>query len=231
MTAPSTEALKPESSNSYEAGLKTRALQERLQLNIALFLTVFDNYQASSPDLVNGTLVTRLINAGTVSTRGVEWEFALHPLENLVLDGAGAWTRARVDNFNCPPQAPASCDISGQPLPFAPDWKLNTTVSYTIAVGPAQRLVLGSGYHWQSSTQFQLTQTPDTVQGPYGIWDASVALSDDLRGWTLRALVKNITGRNYSEYLAHGDLAGVVRWAPRDARRYAGIEILQTFGR
>ena len=231
MEATATDALKPETSNSYEIGLKSRSLNERLQLNLAFFLTVFDNYQASIPNVVNGTLVTRLINAGTVSTRGIESDVAFRLLDNLTLSGAGAWTRARVDNFNCPPQADVSCDMNGQPLPFAPAWKLDTEAAYTVAIGRSRRLVLSSDYHWQSSVQFQLTQTPDSVQGSYGIWDASLALSDDSRGWTLRALVKNITDKDYSAFLVHGNLAGVMRWVPRDARRYAGIEVLKTFGR
>jgi iron complex outermembrane receptor protein len=226
-----TNALRPQSSNSYEAGFKTRMLDERLQLNMALFWTVFANYQANFPDVVGGTLVTRLINAGTVSTRGIESELTVRPSKALTLGASGAWTRARVDDFNCPPQASSSCDINGQPLPFAPDWKINTEGTYSVSAGGGRALTFSADYHWQSRVQYQLTEAPDTVQGAYGILDAGLALSDDLHGWTVRALVKNVLNKNYSEFLAHGDLAGVMRWVPRDATRYAGVEVLKTFGR
>jgi iron complex outermembrane receptor protein len=228
MSAAATNALKPQSSDSYEIGVKSRWLDERLQLNVAVFLTEFDNYQANFPDVLNGTRVTRLINAGRVSTQGIELEFAFRPIVSLTLTGAVARTRARVDDFNCPPQASASCDIDGQPMPFAPDWKLNIAANYVMPLSGPWQLVLDSDYHWQSRVQFQLTETPDTAQGAYGIWDASVALVSS-GGWTLRALVNNITDQGYSEFLAHGDLAGVVRWVPRDASRYAGIDVRKLF--
>jgi iron complex outermembrane receptor protein len=229
MSAPAADALKPETSSSYELGLKSRAANQRLQVDIALFLTYFDNYKASFPDVLNGALVTRLINAGSVSTRGVELDFAYLPRDDLTISGAAAATRARVDNFNCPAGAGPGCNINGQPLPFAPDWKLDINAQYVIQARGSLHWVLASDFQWQSRVQYQLTETADTTQGAYGIWNASVTLADDLRGWSVRALVKNITDTNYSEYLAHGDFAGVMRWLPRDASRYAGIDVRKSF--
>jgi iron complex outermembrane receptor protein len=229
MSAQATTALQPETSRSYELGLKSRSLGRRLQANVALFQTDFDNYKANFPDLLDGALVTRLINAGAVSTRGAELDLAYRPRENLTITGAGAVTRARVDDFNCPPQAGASCEINGRPLPFAPHWKLDIDATYVIAAGARLQWVLDSDYRWQSSVQYQLTETADTIQAAYGIWNAGIALTDDSRGWSVRASVKNITDRSYSEYLAHGDFAGVMRWVPRDASRYAGVAIRKSF--
>jgi iron complex outermembrane receptor protein len=229
MSAPASAALRPETSSSYELGFKSRAANQRLQAGVALFLTDFDNYKANFPDVLNGALVTRLINAGSVSTRGVEVDFAYRPRDDLTLSGAAAATRARVDNFNCPAAAGPGCNINGQPLPFAPDWKLDIDAEYVIQAGGSLRWVLASDFQWQSRVQYQLTETADTTQGAYGIWNASVTLANDLRGWSVRALVKNITATSYSEYLAHGDFAGVMRWVPRDASRYAGIDIRKSF--
>jgi iron complex outermembrane receptor protein len=229
MSAPAADALKPETSSSYEIGFKSRAANQRLQADVALFLTYFDNYKASFPDVLNGALVTRLINAGSVSTRGVEADFAYRPRDDLTLSGAAAATRARVDNFNCPAEAGADCNINGQPLPFAPDWKLDIDAQYLIHAGGSLHWVFASDFQWQSRVQYQLTETADTSQGAYGIWNASVTLADDSRGWSVRALVKNITNTNYSEYLAHGDFSGVMRWVPRDVSRYAGIDIRKSF--
>ena len=64
--------LAPETSKSYEAGLKMILMDQRLRLNLAAFLTDYDGYQANVQDLVNGSIVTRLINAGKVQTKGLE---------------------------------------------------------------------------------------------------------------------------------------------------------------
>ncbi len=229
MTATAELALKPETSNSYEVGLKSLLFDRRLQLNVAAYLTDFDNYQANFADVVDGALVTRLINAGQVSTKGVEADFAYRPVERLTFSGALARTDARVDRFNCPPNAASSCNINGQPLPFAPDWKASIDGNYAIPVTSVWNVVLDTDYKWQSKVQYQLTETPDTVQGAYGIWDAGIALADATQGWRIAALVKNISDTHYSSYLAHGDLAGVMRWVPRDYDRYEGIEVSKTF--
>ena len=229
MTASSTLALKPETSDSYEVGLKSRLLGGKLQANFAVYLTDFDNYQANFADVLNGALITRLINAGKVSTKGIEADVAYRPLDALTVTGAIARTDARVDHFNCPANAASSCNINGQPLPFAPDWKLNLDGNYVVPVTQALNLVLDTDYKWQSKVQYQLAETPDTVQAAYGVWDLSVGLSDDAKGWRVSALVKNVGDTHYSSYLAHGNLAGVVRWVPRDEDRYAGIDVHKSF--
>jgi len=229
MAASATDALKPESSNAYEWGLKSRTLDGRLQANFAVFYMNFENYQANFTDVLNGALVTRLINAGSVSTRGVETDLAYKPIENLTLTGAGAYTDAKIDAFDCPPQAAASCNINGRPMPFAPTWKFNVNGTYDMHVTGAWKAFVQSNYRWQSSVQYQLTQTPDTIQGAYGIWDAGFGFSNDADGWRVSLLVKNIANQSYSSYLAHGDLAGVMRWVPRDDSRYAGIDIHKSF--
>lgn len=229
MGATATGALKPETSNDYELGLKSMTLDGRLQLDAAVFLTQFQNYQANFQTEIAGALVTTLVNAGTVSTQGVELDYAYRPVEDFTLHGAAAWDRAFVDHFNCPLGATESCDIDGQPLPFAPRWKLEVDGNYIVKVTDALQVVLDSEYHWQSAVQYQLTETADTIQGAYGIWDASVGLTNPGKGWRVSALVKNITNQSYSSYLAHGDLAGVVRWVPRDASRYGGVELSESF--
>src|SRR3546814_7054415 len=94
-----TSALSPETSNSFEVGLKSRFFNDMLRFNIAAFLDKFKNYQVNFFDTFNGSPVTRLINAGRVSTRGVEVDVALQPSRAFTLSAGGAYTNARVDNF------------------------------------------------------------------------------------------------------------------------------------
>ena len=76
--------------------------------------------------------MTRLINAGSVSTEGVELDYALQATQQLKLSGALAYTRARIDQFACPPGAAATCNVNGKPLPFSPDWKSYVRADYSI---------------------------------------------------------------------------------------------------
>jgi iron complex outermembrane receptor protein len=231
MTALQTNVLKPETSNAYEIGLKSRLFDGRLVANLDGFIEDFDNYQANFPNDVAGAIVTRLINAGSVSSKGFEGDITARPVPPLNLTGLFAYTQARVDSFHCPASLGpgTSCNINGEPLPFAPKWKLNGRASYDIPVTDNYVVTVGTDYVWQSSTQYQLTETPQTIQPAYGIWNASIGLADLAHDWRVTGLVKNITDQNYASYLAYGSIGGVVRYVPRDYRRYFGVELHKSF--
>jgi iron complex outermembrane receptor protein len=229
MAAVNTPPLNPETSNSYEVGLKASLFDHRLQADLSAFITDFDNYQANFTQEVNGGLVTNLINAGSVTTRGVEGDITARPTRALTLALDFAYDDAYVVDFHCPAGSPVSCNINGEPLPFAPRWKTHLEGDYRVPVGNGFDVDIESDYNWQSQVQYSLAETPDTIQGAYGIWNASIALLNDDHGASVRLLVKNLTDQHYSSYLAYGDLGGVVRWVPRDDQRYFGVNVRKTF--
>ncbi|SDH87935.1 iron complex outermembrane recepter protein [Pseudomonas flavescens] len=222
------EPLDPETSNSYEIGLKYAGPGQRLTANLALFRSDYDDYQANFYDQIAGSPVTRLINAGSVRTQGVELDSAWQATRQLRFSGSVAYTHARIDRFQCPPAAAASCNIDGEPLPFTPDWKTYVRADYGIPLGNGLDLELSSDYNWQSEVQFSLDQNPDTVQGAYGIWNASVALADYNQGWRVALLAKNLADKSYTPYIIDST-SNVRRWVPRDDERYVGIQARKDF--
>lgn len=221
--------LSPETSNSYEVGLKGSTADRALSYSLAAFTTNFDGYQASFNDVVAGAQVSRLINAGSVRSRGAEADVTLRPTKGLTLDISAAYTDATVRNFLCPPGAPTSCNIDGQPLPYAPKIKLYENAAYRFALSDTLALELQSDVTFSSKVQYALAQTPSTVQPAYAIWNASVALLSDRSGWQLRAYVKNLTNTSYSSSLTAGTFAGTVRFVPRDDQRYTGLLLRKDF--
>ena len=81
--------------------------------------------------------------------------------------------------------------------------------------------------NWRTATQYSINQTVDTIQGGYAIWNAAlgVATHDGLK---VTAMVKNIADRSYSPFLTRFG-SGVVRFVPRDDKRYFGIGALKDF--
>ncbi len=223
-----TDALKPETSNSWEAGLKASLWNNRLTSNLAVFHTEYDNYQANFFDSVAGQVVTRLINAGSVKSEGVELDFALQATSQLKLSGALAYTKARIDEFACPAGAAASCNVNGKPLPYSPDWKSYVRADYSIPLDNGLDIELGTDFSWQSKVQYDISQNADTIQGAYGIWNASVALADYNEGWRVALLAKNLADKSYSPLLATGGNY-VYRAVPRDDERYFGIQLRKDF--
>ncbi|WP_088278882.1 TonB-dependent receptor [Ideonella sp. A 288] len=221
------DALSPELSDSVELGLKSTLLNNRLRLNVALFSTKYKNYQANTFDQIAGTVVTRLINAGDVSTKGIEVDFTARPMAGLTVSGAVANTKARIDHFRCPVNAPTSCNLDGYPLPYAPDWKAALQTTYRMSVGSGLALDLGADYSWQSKVQYDIGQFADTIQPAYGILNASIALSDPIKGWRAALLVKNVTDKSYASLLLRA--AGMTRAVPRDDQRYVGVNLRYDF--
>ncbi|HSC82542.1 MAG TPA: TonB-dependent receptor [Pseudomonas sp.] len=223
-----TEALKPETSDAYEVGLKSTAWNNRLTANLAVFHTDYDNYQANFFDTVANQVVTRLVNAGSVKTQGVELDYSLQATRQLKFSGAVAYTKARVDHFNCPPGAAATCDIDGGRLPFSPDWKSYVRADYSIPLDNGLDVELSSDYSWQDDVQFSLDQNPDTIQGAYGIWNASLALADYHDGWRVALIGKNLADKSYAQALASGGTY-IYRSVPRDDERYFGVQLHKDF--
>jgi iron complex outermembrane recepter protein len=92
-------AVKAETSTSYELGLKSRFLDNRVQLNVVGFLTNYSNFQAQSAVIIGGALQNVLNNVGKLRTKGVEVEFSAKPNEWLRFDASAAYTDAKMTSF------------------------------------------------------------------------------------------------------------------------------------
>ncbi|MEJ5977744.1 TonB-dependent receptor [Novosphingobium sp. PS1R-30] len=220
--------LSPETTDSFEAGIKGSFAGGVGSFSLAGYYTKFKGFQANFQDTFLGSLVTRLINAGDVSSRGVEGDVTLRPVEGLRLTGAFAYNDAKIDEFRCPATAVGCANasgqafVNGQPLPFAPKWKFNIDGAYRFPLTESLNLELQTDFSWKDDTQYSITQTPDTIQPAYGIWNASIALASE-DSWEIRGVVKNIANKHYSPFLAYGSVAGVSRFVPRDNDRYFGV--------
>ena len=227
LTATGTNAIAPETSDSYEVGLKNVFFSGALTLNLAAFYAKYDNFQANNPDLVAGVVVTRFTNAGEVSTRGVEADLVLRPIDDLSISGGIAYTDAHVDRFFQPtPTTPVI--PSGTSLPFAPEWKGSLGVDYRWRTGGAVDVFLGAQGNYQSK-QLALF-SPDAVQRQlgtidgYGLVNLSAGVGDQDDRFRLTFQVRNLFDQSYAAAIQHGGSAGSYRYQiPRDADRYYGV--------
>ena len=212
--------ISKEESDSFEVGLKSMLFDDRLRLNVAVFDTQFTGYQANYADLVEGIIVTRFINAGDVSTNGVEVDFEARVTSNFSLNGAIAYTDATVDKFICPPSATNQCTIpDGTQLPFAPEWKWNLGANYGLDVGD-MRLDFGLDYTHQDDTQYDLSTNTTSIQPSWDVINASIALSPQDGHWRVSVVGKNLADESYASNFLSG---GTQRGVPRDDETYFGV--------
>ena len=223
--------LSKETSDSYEAGLKTRLFDRRLVLNAAAFLTEFSGFQATTFDVIAGVTVSRLINAGEVSTRGVEFDFTAVPADGLTLSGGAIWQDAKVDNFICPPQAPITCNVNGNQLPFAPEYKLTLNADYRLETTALPfDLGFNVGYTWQDEYFNSFDNNPLIRQEAVGLLDASISLIDRDDRYRLSLVGKNLTDEFYTVTRVNEGAGFVRNRVPRDAERFFGIVLRAEFG-
>ena len=226
MLARDTGAIDPETANAFEGGLKTRLFDGRATLNITGFYAKYENYQANFLDLVAGQVVTRLTNAGSVSTRGLEIDFNANVTDDFSLGGGVSYTDARIDKFNCPAGSAVTCAdaINGKPLPFAPKYKGTVTMDWRLPLGiDGFNVDLNSSLGYQSRTQFDINQNPNAYQTAYAIWDAGLTLSPENDGFSLSLIVKNITDQNFVVQRIPNGTSFMRQITPRDAQRYFGV--------
>jgi iron complex outermembrane recepter protein len=216
--------------------LKNTFLDGALTLNIAAYYAKYKNYQANSPDFVAGVRTTRLTNAGTVSTKGVEIDFLMRPASNFSVSGGIAYNKARVEDFRLPPGADATQLIAkGTPLANAPEWKMALGADWTLETGGFANIQLGGQMALQSDQIYELSPNPvvrrgSTVDG-YATVDLSAALVDVGDKWKVTAQVKNVFDQSFASSIVSGGPGGAFRYIiPREADRYFGITAKLNFG-
>jgi iron complex outermembrane recepter protein len=92
-------AIRPETSTSYELGIKSRFFDNKVQFNLIGFITDYDNFQAQSVITVNNAPQFVLNNVGKLKTKGVEVEFSAKPSEWLRIDAGASYTDALMTSF------------------------------------------------------------------------------------------------------------------------------------
>ncbi len=236
--------VRPETSDAYELGLKSRFLDNRFQLNVAAFWTDFKDFQAQSGvQLPDQTIQLQLNNVGKVRTRGIEAEWQARPTETLTFDGGASFTDAKIREYpnaqcytgqtvaqGCLPVAGSTTgfqNLAGQRLGNAPRWKFNVGGNYDVLLPqlPFDGFVQGD-ISYQSSVKFDFSN-PALVQSGYAVVNGSIGIDQKDRGGLRVALfVNNLFDKHYASALgiASGGTAGLVAQTfSRNARRYAGV--------
>ncbi len=242
------QPVNPETSDAFELGLKSNLLEGRLVLNIAAFYAEYEDFQAESyidtneDDLLPGSFI--LVNAGEISTQGIELEIIGQPTDNWTLFGGLAWTDATVEDF---PGGPCSAgqlyrgecpdgflDLSGGQVPTTPEWKLTLSTNYTWQ--PQQvpfNVILGASVRAQDDVLYGIAQDRYNVQDAYTVVDASLALVGRQRGYRVTAFVKNLLDEDYASIIfAHDEILipnAYVQLVPKYAQRTLGVELRYDF--
>lgn len=249
---PPLDAVEPETSITYEIGLKSTLLERRLMLNAALFRTDYDDFQGQTGVLAGNQTVFILTNAGEVRSQGLELDFTALVTHNLMVFGGFALIDATIEDFEngpcsfgmqyraaqtnpvgeCAPPSvggQGSQDLSGGDLPFSPDWKVNLNANYTIALGSLPfEMVTKVAYQGQGDQVMDISQDEYTEHDAYHVFDVALTVQDLDGSWDVTGFVKNAADNRYANSIVSQPQQfspdGYAHGVPKYSQRTYGIE-------
>lgn len=234
----------PETSDAWEAGLKSTWFDGRLIFNIAAFYAEYQDFQAEASvddnpdDMLPGNFL--VLNAGEVSTKGIEIEFISRPTQNWGITGGFAYTDATIEEFpggNCSggQKFRGECplgfqDLEGGELPYTPKWKANIATTYLFNCESLPfDVMLGANLRSQDDVLYELSQDEFTFQDAYSIVDISTSLIGRDSRYRINAFVKNVFDKSYATLIfAQGQELvqnAYIHRVPKLAERTAGVEL------
>jgi iron complex outermembrane receptor protein len=201
----SVKEFAPETSKDYELGLKTDWFAKKLVLNLTLFDTMYQNLQktAAVPG-PGGTFFQTTTNAAAATTRGVEIESVLRPIDGFAIRTNVGFLDAfytKYVSYNT--QTGQVLNLSDTLFTYTPKKTVNITPSYTTNVPRVlgfDTVKLQGSFNWISSLNVSnATITPLGNQPAYATTDVSVTFGGR-SGYSLTLYGKNLFDKHYITY-------------------------------
>ncbi|MBG6453648.1 TonB-dependent receptor [Pseudomonas aeruginosa] len=200
----------PERANDAELGLKSTLFDRRLLLNANLFWTGIHGYQATTLYQAPGStqLVQVLANAGSVRSRGLEFEATALPLRGLTLNFNGSYNDVTYLSFkdapgpaevSTRPGAPSSCDLTGQRVVGASKWIANLNGEYQWRLDDRFQPYVSASYAYRSAAEGTLDNSDLSKIDGYALVNLAAGLRSDLGDGQLDTSVwlKNAFDKDY----------------------------------
>ncbi|MDU9411722.1 TonB-dependent receptor [Pseudomonas sp. zfem005] len=230
----------PERANDAELGFKSTLLDRRLLLNANLFWTGIHGYQATTLYQAPGStnVVQVLANAGSVRSRGLEFEATALPVRGLTLNFNGSYNDVTYLSFKdapCPgevstaPGAPATCDLTGERVVGASKWIANLSGEYKWQLENRIEPYLTASYSYRSEAEGTLDNSDLSKIDGYGLVNLSAGVRRDLGDGQVDASiwVRNATDTDY--YLSAFAYLNGAYTASVGAPRTAGVSLRYDF--
>ncbi|MDP3747385.1 MAG: TonB-dependent receptor [Phenylobacterium sp.] len=248
-TVADNQAVLPEIPTAYEAGMKGKFFDRRLQVGLNLFHAEYKDFQAQVSDISTANFATVIKNAGRLETRGVEVQLQARPTPELTLGFGGAYVDAKYKDFagvTCyfrqpeppcapPPLAPTSAtrlfNAKGLGLAGAPKWTYSATADYR-----RPDLVAGfdgfaaAAWNWQDDVVYSVNGDPGTRQKAFGLLSGEIGIEPQGGPWRFSIWGKNILDERWASQISASPVpsqnpGGYYRWRSPDSFRRVGLQL------
>ena len=200
------EFVDPEIVDSIELGLKSTLLDNRLQLNVAVFYHEVEDaqFQFTFPQAAPPNFTTEMRNAAQVEGKGVELDASWRSGAGFALDTSIAWLDSKFTEFfapnpldeasysAAPGQAPLQ-DLSGNTTRMSPEWSATLRPSYEFSLGNGGALELAANAIYKSEQYHSEFNDERMSSGEYTIVDANLLYTSPGERYTVNLWGKNLT--------------------------------------
>ena len=215
---------------SYEGGIKTSLLNNRVRFNLTGFAWKVKDIQLNGND-VNGNGV--LFNARAAKAYGMEADLEARPFENLTLSAGVSLLHTEIDDPNAEAQVCALngvvvctvenplrtvatafgpvylARIDGNPLPNAPKYTANIAARYDVPLGNGGKAFVATDWNIQGYTNFVLYRTKEFYSK--GDFEGGLKIGYTAPGgkYEIAAFARNITNEKNLKGVIENYMAAV----------------------
>jgi iron complex outermembrane receptor protein len=190
--------IQAESATTYEVGIKSQLLGQRLVANAAAFYTDLSNGQFKLFDAGGATNVG--INIDSTRIYGFELETTAMISDELSLSAAVGYTSTEVEKFTPPPGYRGStASYVGATPPRVPDYTINFAVNYERPLTGTLNLFAHGAYRRTGSFYWDLENK--YRRDPVDDLDLRIGVRDPDGKWSVAAWAKNaLNDRSTADY-------------------------------
>ena len=192
---------------SYEAGVKSELLDNRLRANANVFLYTLEDQQLTIVGGINNTVA--LFNADESQGYGFEADIEAAPMDNLFVTAGLSYNKTEIkDDLLIAPGCGAPCtvldpavtdvngnflgyNISGNSFPNAPEWIANVTARYAIPVQGGEFYAY-TDWAFKGETNFFLYDSVEFGEDGYWLGGLRAGWAGD-NGVNASVFVRNLT--------------------------------------
>lgn len=198
-SGPLNPAYKPEFSNNYEAGVKSKWWDNRLLINATAFTETFYQLQVLDFDGVN----FHIFNVPSGTSKGFELQTLLAPLPGLQLNGTVTYAETRYGLGSVLPKQNifgqvVLVNLFGKHFTNSPVWSTSEGISYTFPLlDTGLTGTLHGDMFYGSSRNTGSDLSPGKRQGGYALFNARATIAGEDDRWELSAWCRNCGNKKY----------------------------------
>jgi iron complex outermembrane receptor protein len=193
---PATTEFDEEQSLETEIGVRYQSSDQSMGGELRGYFKQIDDYQLNQSVPVTDFII---VNADRVEALGVEGEVFWKPVSGLTVQASAGWNQIEFKEHT----GAAGADLSGNDVPFLPEFTAGMVVRYDFENG----FFAQTGLRAVGATFFDETNNSDYRQGSYEVLDAQLGYQGD--SWNAAIFARNLLDEDYYNFMNNSISAGV----------------------